>query len=205
MIITDITQQRRKQNRYNLFSEDGFVMSLSDETIVKNGVKTGIDLSGEQLERLRREDTLKYAKELAAAYVSRGLKTRREVMDYLKRKEIDELSINEAVSLLESYGLIDDEEYAKEFSRIQSQKCGAMMVKQKLLQKGISPELAEKYSKENEQSQRDAARVLFEKYSEKYSGLPEYEKNRKIYAALLRRGFSYDEAARMVKGEDDFD
>ena len=84
MIITDITRQRRKQNRYNLFSEDGFVMSLSDETIVKNGVKTGIDLSGEQLERLRMEDTLKYAKELAAAYVSRGLKTRREVMDYLK-------------------------------------------------------------------------------------------------------------------------
>ena len=63
MIITEISQQRRRQDRYNLYCDEGFIMSLSDETIVKNGIKKGMELEGELIERLRREDTFKYAKE----------------------------------------------------------------------------------------------------------------------------------------------
>ena len=203
MIITEISQQRRKQDRYNLYCDEGFIMSLSDETIVKNGIKKGMELEGKLLERLRREDTFKYAKELAAGYVSRGSKTRREVKDYLLRKGIDERSAQDALTMLEGYGLIDDEEYAREFSRIQSKKLGARMVRQKLLQKGISAELAEKYSRENGEAQQEAARQICEKYVRKYADLPELERRRKIYAALIRRGFSYDEAASAVRGDDD--
>ena len=64
MMITEINPQKRRKDRYNLYCEEGFLLSLSDETIVKNSIKKGADLSSALIEKLRREDTLKYAKEM---------------------------------------------------------------------------------------------------------------------------------------------
>ena len=203
IIITEISRQQRRDDRYNIYTEDGFLLSLSDETIIKNSIKKGMELCEDKLEKLRRGDTFKSAKELSANYISRGPKTRKEIFDYLLKKGIDSESAEQAISLLEGYGYVDDEAYAKEFSRIYSKKSGSRVIRQKLMAKGISSELAEKYSHENHDSQQDAAAALAEKYAKKYSDLPPIKRRQKIYAALLRKGFSYDEASKYTNGDYD--
>ena len=203
MIITDITPQKRRKDRYNLYCEEGFLLSLSDETIVKNSIKKGADLSSALIEKLRREDTLKYAKELAASFISYCPRTRREVITHLEKKGIDSVSAEQAADMLEEYRYIDDEKYAREFSRIYSSKLGSRMIKQKLMQKGISSEAAEAASKANSQTQMEAGKKICEKYAKKYAALDSYERNKKIYAALIRKGFSYDEASMLVKEDED--
>jgi len=70
MIVMEIRAQKRRKNRYNIYDEDGFFMSLADETIVRYGIKPGVEIDAEVLEELRAEDTYKYANELAAQYLS---------------------------------------------------------------------------------------------------------------------------------------
>ena len=71
------------------------------------------------------------------------------------------------------------------------------------MQKGISSEAAEAASKANSQTQMEAGKKICEKYAKKYAALDSYERNKKIYAALIRKGFSYDEASMLVKEDED--
>lgn len=200
IIITDISRQQHRTDRYNLYTDSGFLLSLSDETIVKNSIKKGCELSQDKLNELRNEDTLKYAKELALNYISRSIKTRKEVITYLSNKGIDSASADTAANMLEGYGYLDDEAYAKEFSRVYSKKLGPKAIRSKLINKGISSSLADKYSKTNSETQQDTAAALALKYAKKYANLPEIKRKQKIYAALVRKGFSYDDAGKYANG-----
>lgn len=203
MIITEISIQKRRRDRYNLYGDEGFIISLSDETIVKNSIKKGMELSSELLEELRKEDTLKYAKELAASFISYSPKTRAQVIKHLEDKGIDQVSSKQAADMLEEYRYIDDEQYAKEYAKIYSNKLGSRMIKQKLIQKGISAEAAQAAANENKEAQLDAGKKICEKYEKKYAALEKFERNKRIYAALIRKGFSYEEASLLVKDDED--
>ncbi len=202
--ITEISRQKKKENRYNLYCEDGFLLSLSDETIVKNGIKKGSTLTREVLDALRAEDTVKYAKELSLNYISYSKRTQKEVLNYLEKKGIDEASANEALLMLKEYRYIDDEEYARLFFSEYIKKTGPAVIRQKLMLKGISPDICRKIAQESEDDGLSCAKSVAEKYSKKYSGEPEPKKRQKIYAALLRKGFSYDVISKVINTEEDY-
>jgi len=49
--------------------------------------------------------------------------------------------------------------------------------------------------------QREAAKRVIEKLQSQYSGLPEEKKKNRIYAALMRKGFDWNEVSDLLKGE----
>lgn len=77
--IQEISLQKRKKDRYNIYTDDGFLMSLSAETIVREKLKEGSVLSDETIARLKEEDTYVYAKELAANYLSYSPPTKEKI------------------------------------------------------------------------------------------------------------------------------
>ncbi len=200
MKITEIRQQKRRKNRYSLYTEDGFLFSLSDETIIGNGIKTGSEISGEEAERLRKEDTLKYAKETAFSYASYAPRTEKQVLEKLSRSGVDEKTAEAALETVRSYGYVDDGEFAREFARVQLKKYGPAVVIMKLRANGVDDSAArecveELYSEEN-------ARNIFEAVGKKYAGLPERERKAKISAAMARKGFSWDEYGDLFREDD---
>ena len=68
--IRQIAPQKRNKNRYNISDEDGFLTSLSVETVLRYHLKEGMQVSDELLEEVKQEDTVKYAKEIGVAYVA---------------------------------------------------------------------------------------------------------------------------------------
>lgn len=179
-----------------------YIISVSDETLVRFKLKTGAVLGDDLLEQIRSEDHYQYAKELAAGYLSYAPRTRSQVERYLREKEVDEGAAERALGLMEEYGYIDDLAYAKEFARQQSAKYGSRAIAYKLAQKGIPAETA-RQALEELPPESETAQKLMEKLKQKYAGLDPAKKKQRIYAAMIRKGFAYSDFSAMMDYLDD--
>lgn len=197
-ILREIAPQKRNKNRYNLSDDDGFLTSLSVETVLRHHLKEGMELSEELLEQMKREDTVKYAKELAVAYIAYTPRTRRQLEQQLAKKGIDEASIAEAVATMEKYSYLDDAAYVREFVRSYGERLGAGAIRQKLLERGVARSVIEENLELDAGSQRAAAEAVAEKLRRKYAADPAQKRRQKMYAALTRRGFCYDDIRAVV-------
>lgn len=198
--IREIASQKRNKNRYNISDEDGFLTSLSVETVLRYHLKEGMQISDELLEEMKREDTVKYAKEIGVAYVAYAPRTRRQLEQHLAKKGIDAQSIAQAVETLERYSYLDDAAYVREFVRSYGEKLGAGAMRQKLMERGVERQIIEENMELSQEGQQAAALALAQKLRRKYADQPEQKRRQKMFAALARRGFSYDDI-RAVLGE----
>jgi len=198
--IREIASQKRNKNRYNISDEDGFLTSLSVETVLRYHLKEGMQVSDELLEEMKREDTVKYAKEIGVAYVAYAPRTRRQLEQHLAQKGIDAQSIAQAVETLERYSYLDDAAYVREFVRSYGEKLGAGAMRQKLMERGVERQIIEENMELSQEGQQAAALALAQKLRRKYADQPEQKRRQKMFAALARRGFSYDDI-RAVLGE----
>lgn len=204
-MIRQIAPQKRNKNRYNISDEDGFLTSLSVETVLRYHLKEGMQVSDELLEEMKQEDTVKYAKEIGVAYVAYAPRTKRQLEQHLAKKGIDAHSIAQAVETLEKYSYLDDAAYVREFVRSYGEKLGAGAMRQKLMERGVSRQVIEENLQLSQEGQQAAALALAQKLQRKYADQPEQKRRQKMFAALARRGFSYDDirAALGELGEED--
>ena len=205
--IIRISAQAKKKNRFNLYDDDGFLFSLSDETLLRYRLKEGSELSEELIKTLKEEDTQKYAKELAMAYIAHMPRTRLQVEQHLAKKGIDTQSIGVAVEALLRYEYIDDEAYVLEFVRSYGARLGRRMMEQKLRQRGVAQSVIDQHLFVEEESQIAVAKVLVEKTLAKNTQLPLFKQKRKVYDTLYRKGFDQDviHAAMSGMGEEDYE
>lgn len=191
--ITNILPQKRCKTRYNIMTEDGFLLSLSDESIVRHSLKIGKSISEELLGDLRREDTLKYAKELSLRYITYAPRSEQQVRNHLAERGIDPESIERACAFLHEYGYLDDARYARQYAESYLKKYSPYLVKQRLLHEGISP--AEADAAITELSSDEPLRAMYEKLEKKYSSEEPLKRKKKICDALARRGYRWSEIA----------
>ena len=201
MIITEIRAQRSKKNRYNLYTEDGFLISLWDETIVKNSVKEGTELSEELFKKLKEEDTLKYAKELSFKYVTYSPRTEKQLLKKLENSGIDGESARIAADMMKEDGYINDAAYAREYAASCLKKYSPYVVVSRLTADGVDEKTAR--AAVDEANSRDNIKALFEKYERKYSALEPRMKKKRISEALARRGFSWSDMEFLFGYEED--
>ena len=166
--IKEIAPQKRNKNRYNISDEDGFLTSLSVETVLRYHLKEGMQLSDEQLEEMKREDTVKYAKEIGVAYIAYAPRTRRQLEQHLAKKGIDAQSIAQAVETLTKYSYLDDAAYVREFVRSYGEKLGAGAIRQKLIERGVERQVIEENLELSQEGQQAAALALARKLYRKY-------------------------------------
>ena len=190
-VITAITQQKRSTTRYNIMTEEGFLLSLSDESIVRHSLKIGTELSVDLLEELRREDTLKFAKELSLKFVTYAPRSRKQLENHLTQRGIDPESIAGACAFMEEYGYLNDESYARQYADAYLKKYSPYVVKQRLLHEGISEELADAALADRETAH--TLQAMFEKLERKYQNEEPIKRKKKICDALARRGYRWSE------------
>lgn len=192
MIITRLEQQKRNRNRFNIWTEEGFVTAVSSDMVLKYSLKQDMEISSELMNRIKEEDDLKYAKERAMEYVAYQPRSRTEVVRKLKQKGLSPKSIDEAVETLERYHYLDDAEYVREFTRSYAKRYGKRVIEQKLLQKGISREVIGENmnidDEREEQTALDIARKALRRSSEEDG----FKIRQKLFRTLVSKGFSYD-------------
>src|SRR5690625_6758035 len=72
------------------------------------------------------------------------MRTKQEVYNYVKKKEVEEEHITKIIDKLIKERLIDDEQFAESFvrTRIQTSDKGPTHVKKELIEKGVSAAIA---------------------------------------------------------------
>lgn len=73
-------------------------------------------------------------------------------------------------------------------------------MRQKLMERGVERQIIEENMELSQEGQQAAALALAQKLRRKYADQPEQKRRQKMFAALARRGFSYDDI-RAVLGE----
>ncbi len=194
MRITKI-EQKGKSEVYRIFVDETFYCLLMAETIVKNKLKINQELEEEELIVLKKQSDKLLAREMALKYVEKGLKTQKQVYENLKKKNIDDEAIFDAVKFLKSYGYINDLTYAKEY--ISSKKSnGKNYLKQALFAKGIDKQIIDEVLKEY-QIDEDTLNLLVKKF---IKNKPQDEKLRqKAYRYILSKGYTFNEAKLAVE------
>jgi len=207
-VITAIEQQKRKKDRYNIYTDGEYNCSLSAESIVVFGIKEGGAVGEDELIRAVKADNTQYAFDSAVNLISYKMRSKKELRDKLAAKKIDEAAIESAIEKLENYGYVNDHTYAKEFvqSSITGGRYGSKVIEYKLKQKGIDDDVIayamEEFVQEHELV---IAKQQLSALKKKYSSLDKRKARQKIYAALLRRGFGSDIISTVLSGEEDFE
>ena len=200
--IIAIEPKPRKKRNYNLTLDDGRVFSVHDEVVVKYQLKSGMEISEEQLQTWIWEASVKIAQDMSLNYLGYRMRTRKQLCDYLEKKGFDLAVIEEAANKMEEYRFIDDKEYAKSWvqSKKTGQPAGRRKIAYELKSKGISQEISEEaLTTLSEEEELKQAIKLAEKYHAKYKDLALREQKAKIAQALQRRGFGWDLVSQALR------
>ncbi|RDW17447.1 recombination regulator RecX [Oceanobacillus chungangensis] len=197
--ITRITTQKKSKDRYNIYLDDGkgekYGFSVDETVLIEFHLRKNLELDAEMIALLIKKDTLHKSYNQAIHFLSFRMRTKKEVYDYLVKKETEAEHIKEIINKLLENKLIDDKLFAEMFvrTRINTTSKGPMLIKKELIEKGVVASIA------NEAVQAYPYEVQFEKISkwaEKKLNLKKKESFKKqiqqLQVTLIQKGFTQD-------------
>ncbi|MCI1290107.1 MAG: RecX family transcriptional regulator [Lactobacillus sp.] len=142
--ITKVSAQKRA-DRYNIFLDDRYAFSASEQTVAEFVLLPGKTLTDQEIEKIKQFDGRSRASDLAAKYLSCQPRSVYEVSAYLRKHGLDQTSIAGAIAALTDLGYLDDAKYARLFiaDALQIGNKGPGQVKQQLRQKGLAEDVIE--------------------------------------------------------------
>lgn len=149
------------------------------------------------------------ARRAAIQLLSRQPYTARRLRDKLRRRGFDPGTIADTLDELTVSGAVDDAAYAREFVSYHAGDRGARRLAADLRGRGVERQHIEAaLATLEDQDEGETAEALLRRMKARYEGLEPSVARRRAYAALARRGFSYDAARRALErvlGEDEVD
>ncbi len=200
-IITSIEPRRRMRGAYVLELDDGRRLNLHEEVIVKNKLHVGLELDPKRLAEWIYEADIKLAYDRALTYLSYRSRSRKELADYLAKKEYSKRVIEAVIEKLVDYKFIDDQGFAQRWvrDRTSGKPVGKRYIENELRNKGIDQELIDQALADiDQESEYNRALVLGQKYFNRHKDLEKQALRGKIGQALMRRGFDWETTSRVI-------
>ena len=193
-----ITALKRQKKHLTLVSfEDGEIL-LDNDICTDHSLKAGADISKEKAEELLYESEYARAKSRALWYLDRADRTEKGLYRKLCEAGFDKKVSAAVVARFVEVGLLDDRRFAENFAeRCKDANISPRETVRKLYEKGIPYDMAKETVSETETDEETQIRALIEK---KYARKLELENGaEKVYAALIRKGFSFSAVRNVLK------
>lgn len=197
-VITKISVQKHNKDRYSIFTDSGrgeeYAFSVDEDVLIKYNLKKGMELDDFSVSEMFFQDDIRKAYNTAINYLSHRMRSEYEVREHLKKKEISDAVIKEAIHKLYEFKFLDDEEFANAFvqTQLNTTDKGAEVIKLELKEKGIAPDLITKVIEEiSFDEQLEKAIKLSEKYALKNKKDSSRILKQKIEQMLKRKGYSF--------------
>ena len=212
MVVTKIEEFTK--NRSKVYIDETFAFVLYKGELRLFGVKAGAQVREEDYRKIMTEVLPKRAKMRAMNLLQSRDYTRNALSDKLKAGFYPEEIVEQALDYVASYHYIDDVRYAKSYIHYNHERKSRRVIEQDLQRKGVSKADMESAWREwlaegNAQDEvEQIVRLLDKKHYAAVSS--ESKERRKIYAFLLRKGFSMESVSKAMKrykadlSEDDF-
>ena len=202
MLIT--AAEERKKGLTALFIDGEYAVSVDTVTLASMGMKTGSEISDEELYELIENSKINRAKEKALYLIEYRSRTRREIRDRLVPL-FGERAADKALERLEELGLINDESYARDLAEqlITRKHYSRERAVFELMKKGIDRDTAEEILDEYDTDPCEQVKALLET---KYARAMSDEKGRaRTVNSLRAMGFRWSDIKEAMSGYDEYD
>jgi len=138
LIIKKFT--KKKNGMYKLLLEDDNEINVHEDYILKNELLLKKEICDEDIVNVDKINNNYNAYDLAIKYVGIKLRSSFEVYEYLFKKNIDKVVVNEVIDKLKEQGYIDDFVFTKAFvnDRIKFSNNGPYKIKKELEDRKVS-------------------------------------------------------------------
>ncbi len=158
-----------------------------------------------------REKLLRRCKERSLYLLSDMDRTESRMREKLRQSgKYGEDIIDETIDFLKKYSYIDDRRYAEKYIESFAGRKSLREIEKKLYERGVPMECIREAMdsfKNNEESAGDAdyrAALAFLRKKTGYGGTLSDSEKKKLYAGLLRRGFSYEIAKKTLELDEEW-
>lgn len=191
MIVTSIQENKKNKKRMSVFLDDEYSFSCYKETLLEEGICEGCVLGGSDVDRIRVTDGRQYAWNCAIQYLSRSLRSEKQVADKLRERGVDPRLIAETMQRLHECRLVDDAEFARLYAQNAYERYGRREVVRRLREKGIAQEVID------EVTAQPVDTGVLDKYvmrlMKRYSKEDPRNRAGKVMRSLAARGFEFDD------------
>lgn len=136
---------KKKNGMYDILFEDGRTITAHEDIILKYELLITKDLSVELEQKISKENLTYIAYDLAIKYITKKMRSKKEIEDYLATKEIEEKEIEKVLEILEKNGYINEEIYVESFinDKILLSNDGPNKIRKDLQARGINTKIIE--------------------------------------------------------------
>jgi len=196
--ITAIKQQKKNQNRMNIYLDGEFAFGISNS--LGQSLEIGDLLDDFAVEDLLQKDYLERTWQKALQFLNYRSRTEQELKEKLQKSGFNDHAVSRVIEDCKEKGYINDQDYANQWveSRTncapRSQRLLAIELKRKKVPEIV---IIDALSKAN--PDQELALAASKKYWRRLDNYGVEEKKAKLQGYLLRRGFSYDVIRDSVK------
>jgi regulatory protein len=201
-LITQISEQKRRGNRRNVYLDGKFAFGCNLNVVAKFRLREGMNLSAEQVTQIQQGEVRQECFDQAMKFLERRLHSRVELQRKLARREYGDTVVNAVLDDLVRMGYVDDERFAKTkaLSAAQHKQHGRRRAFMELIKSGVTGNVASK-AVEDVYDVTDSmaiARQLAMKQAPRLRKLDPLVARRRLVGMLQRRGFNYDDIRPVV-------
>ncbi len=193
-----VLAERQKKHLTKITFNNGESVLLDNDICINNVLKADAEITEEQLENLIHSSEYERAKSRALWFLDRADRTEKAMYEKLVSAGFDKKASAEVLARLTEVGLIDDRRFAMRFA----EKCMESNISKrealrKMLVKGVPYDIANEALSDNEVDEEEQIKAVIEK---KYKNkLLAENGTEKVYAALIRKGFSFSAVRNALK------
>ena len=196
MKIVEIKPSKLHLNSVHL--SDGQEVLLDKDVCAEHSLMTDMEIDSGELENLKFQSDYVRAKARALWYLDRMDYSEKALFDKLTQKGFEKKACSAVIAKFVELGFLDDRRFGERLcEKLLTSGSSKRAAMQKMYQKGLPYDLCRELLEENDSDEEDAILKLIEKkYAQKLGDKENYQK---VYAALVRRGFSYGDVSRALK------
>lgn len=191
MKVTAIKRQQKNPNRFSVYLDNKYGFSLDQNQLIELGVKIGIDINQDDIKDFKKSSEHGKLIDKTLRYLSVRRRSKKELIDYLKRKTTSDTQISKIIKKMKGWGYVDDEKFAQSWisdKRDLKQRSNRRL-RFELFQKGVEKEIVDRLLNDSSVGEKTALKSLIAKKIK----LVRYQDRDKITNYLLRQGFNYSD------------
>lgn len=200
-MINDVTTVTREKRHFKVTLDETDTFLVPWSLFEERPLSEGDTVDGEEYKNWLTVHQYRYAMKVAGDYLSKSGHSSRDVYDRILRAGCLPDTAELVVYKLQQLGYLNDAEYAAAIIASRTgRRYGKNRIRMELRRKGLDEETARKaLENTDEEALKENAAALAEKLLRKHRGEEPFEARRKVLAALVRRGYSWDEAKEAVE------
>lgn len=198
-----IKYEKKGNNKYKIHLENNDSINVYEDVIIKNSLLYKKEIDRELLEKIDNDNSQFDAYNKCVKYISVRIRSKHEIEEYLKKKEIEPSLIDETIDKLIKNNLLNDDIFTKAFvnDKIKFTTIGPYRIEQELKKHHIDSNIIYKYLNEiddvtiDDKINKQINKLI--KSSRKKQNL-----RNKIYMNLLSLGYSNEMILRNLNNYD---